>query len=100
MPFISRRSFLMATAGAASFPVFNGVSHAAETDVAIIGAGAAGIAAARRIGASGRRVVVLEAAEQVGGRCITDNATFGVPYDVGAHWLHVPESNPIARLAP
>lgn len=80
--------------------MFNGVSFAAETDVAIIGAGAAGIAAARRIGAAGLRVVVLEAAERVGGRCITDTATFGVPYDVGAHWLHVPESNPVARLAP
>lgn len=100
MPFISRRSFLMATAGAASFPVLNGTSFAAETDVAIIGAGAAGIAAARRIGAAGRRVVILEAAGQVGGRCITDTTTFGVPYDVGAHWLHVPESNPVAKLAP
>ncbi|RKE69135.1 flavin monoamine oxidase family protein [Pseudorhodoplanes sinuspersici] len=89
----------MATAGAASFPVLNGASVAAETDVAIIGGGAAGIAAARRIGAAGRRVVVLEAAEQVGGRCITDTTTFGVPYDVGAHWLHVPESNPVAKLA-
>ena len=100
MALVSRRSFLMATAGAASFPVFNGVSVAAETDVAIIGAGAAGIAAARRIGAAGRRVVLLEAAEQVGGRCITDTTTFGVPYDVGAHWLQVPESNPVAKLAP
>ncbi len=45
-------------------------------------------------------MVVLEAADQVGGRCITDTTTFGVPYDVGAHWLHVPESNPVARLAP
>lgn len=90
----------MATAGAASFPVFHGTSFAAETDVAIVGAGAAGIAAARRIGAAGRRVVVLEAAERVGGRCITDMTTFGVPYDVGAHWLHVPETNPLAKMAP
>lgn len=90
----------MATAGAASFPVFHGVSSAAETDIVIIGAGAAGIAAARRIGAAGRRVVVLEASERVGGRCITDTTTFGVPYDVGAHWLHVPETNPLAKMAP
>lgn len=90
----------MATAGAASLPVFSGASLAAETDVAIVGAGAAGIAAARRLTAGGLRVVVLEAADQVGGRCITDTATFGVPYDVGAHWLHVPESNPVAKLAP
>lgn len=81
-------------------PVFNGASVAAETDVAIIGAGAAGIAAARRLIAGGVRVVLLEAAGQVGGRCITDTTTFDVPYDVGAHWLHVPESNPVAKLAP
>ena len=90
----------MATAGAASLPVFNGASLAAETDVAIIGAGAAGIAAARRLTGAGIRVVLLEASSQVGGRCITDMTTFGVPFDVGAHWLHVPESNPVARLAP
>ena len=79
--------------------MFNGVSLAAETDVAIVGAGAAGIAAARRVGAGGRRVVVLEAADRVGGRCFTDLTTFDVPYDVGAHWLHVPESNPLSRMA-
>ena len=89
----------MATAGAASIPVLNRASFAAEADVAIVGAGAAGIAAARRVGAAGKRVVVLEASERIGGRCITDMTTFDVPYDVGAHWLHVPESNPLSRLA-
>jgi monoamine oxidase len=73
---------------------------AAETDVAIVGAGAAGIAAARKIAAGGRRVVVLEAADRVGGRCVTDTAIFGVPFDVGAHWMHTPDLNPLAKLAP
>ncbi|MGD9921744.1 MAG: flavin monoamine oxidase family protein [Pseudorhodoplanes sp.] len=73
---------------------------AAETEVAIVGAGAAGIAAARKLMAAGRRVVVLEAADRVGGRCITDTATFGMPFDLGAHWMHEPEQNPLARLAP
>jgi monoamine oxidase len=72
----------------------------AETDVAIVGAGAAGIAAARKIIAAGRRVVILEAADRVGGRCITDTETFGVPFDTGAHWLHAPDLNPLAKLAP
>ena len=44
--------------------------------------------------------VVLEASGAVGGRCITDTAIFGVPYDRGARWLHTPEINPVARLAP
>ena len=65
----------------------------------IVGAGAAGIAAARRIIAAGRKCVVLEASGAVGGRCITDTALFGVPYDRGARALHTPETNPVARLA-
>ncbi len=73
---------------------------AAETDVAIVGAGAAGIAAARKLAAAGRRVVILEAADRVGGRCITDTATFGMPFDLGAHWLHAPDLNPLSKLAP
>lgn len=73
---------------------------AAETDVVIVGAGAAGIAAARKILAAGRRVAILEAADRIGGRCITDTATFGLPFDAGAHWLHAPDLNPLAKLAP
>lgn len=68
-------------------------------EVVIVGAGAAGIAAARRLAAAGRRFVLLEAAGVVGGRCITDTTTFGVPYDRGAHWIHMPEINPVAKLA-
>jgi len=34
----------------------------------------------------------------VGGRCITDTKTFGVPYDRGAHWIHMPDVNPVAKL--
>jgi monoamine oxidase len=69
-------------------------------DVIIVGAGAAGIAAARRLTAAGRSFTLIEAADKIGGRCITDTTTFGVPYDRGAHWIHMPEINPVARLAP
>lgn len=69
-----------------------------EADIVVIGAGAAGIAAARRIAAAGRKVIVVEAASQVGGRCITDSSTFGVPFDRGARWIHNPETNPMIRL--
>ena len=72
----------------------------AATDVIIVGAGAAGIAAARRIAAAGRRFVLIEASDHVGGRCITDTKTFGVPYDRGAHWIYVPDLNPLTKLAP
>ena len=69
-------------------------------DVVIVGAGAAGIAAARRLSAAGKRYVVLEAAEEVGGRCITDTKTFGVPYDRGAHWISTPATSIRWRSSP
>jgi monoamine oxidase len=97
---LSRRSFLAASALAMAMPALRSVSEAADVDVVIIGAGAAGIAAARRLAAAGRRAVVLEAAASPGGRCITEARIFGLPYDLGAHWLHAPDINPLAKLAP
>jgi monoamine oxidase len=41
------------------------------------------------------RVMVFEASDRVGGRCTTDTKTFGVPFDLGAHWIHDPDSNPL-----
>lgn len=63
-------------------------------DVVIIGAGSAGIGAARRLMAEGRSVVVIEAANRIGGRAYTDTQTFGVPYDQGCAWLQGPRSIP------
>lgn len=68
----------------------------ADTDVVVIGAGAAGLAAAKRLREAGLGVKLIEAGGRVGGRVWTDTATFGVPYDVGAHWLHNREKNPFA----
>jgi hypothetical protein len=96
---LSRRSFLTASAALATGPAFAaGTAATPPVDVVIIGAGAAGIAAARRIAAAGRKLVVIEAADHVGGRCVTDTRTFGVPYDRGAHWIHAPDFNPLMRL--
>ena len=99
----SRRAFLTASAGLTLAPLFGARVSAAtlprDADVVVIGAGAAGIAAARRIQAAGRKVIVLEASAQVGGRCITDNSTFDVPLDLGARWLHTPETNAVVKLA-
>jgi monoamine oxidase len=61
--------------------------------------GAAGIAAARRITAFNRRFALIEANAVAGGRCLTDTRIFGVPFDVGAHWIYLPGSNPVAKLA-
>src|SRR5262245_64361512 len=75
------------------------IASSGYVDVIIVGAGAAGIAAARKLTAAGRRIAIVEAADHVGGRCITDTQTFGVPYDRGAHWIHMPDINPLAKLA-
>ncbi|MBI5131160.1 MAG: FAD-dependent oxidoreductase [Rhodopseudomonas palustris] len=99
---ISRRRFLGASAGLAVAPLFGGQALAAlprEVDVVVVGAGTAGIAAARRIAAAGRKVIVVEAAPRVGGRCLTDTASFEAPFDRGARFLHNPDSNPLVRLA-
>src|SRR5471030_1678192 len=100
---ITRRDFLAASAASAITPVLGRTAGAAplprEADIVVIGAGAAGIAAARRIQAANRRVIVVEAAGQIGGRCLTDTTTFGVPFDRGARWMHNPDTNPMIRLA-
>lgn len=100
---ITRRDFLSASAGLAVLPVLGGRAAAAplprEADIVVIGAGAAGIAAARRIIAANRKVIVVEAASQIGGRCQTDTTTFDVPFDRGARWMHNPETNPMIKLA-
>jgi len=97
---VDRRIFLAGAAALASAPALGAVAASGETDVAIIGAGAAGIAAARKVAAAGRRFALIEASDRIGGRCFTESRTFGVPYDRGAHWLHMPDLNPLARLAP
>src|SRR6476620_5331389 len=101
---MTRRTFLSASAGLAAVPVLSGGRAGAaplprEADIVVIGAGAAGIAAARRIMAANRKVIVVEASSQAGGRCITDVSTFDVPFDRGARWIHNPEINPMIRLA-
>ena len=68
-------------------------------DVVIIGAGGAGIAAARRLLAAGLNIQILEARARVGGRAATDTATLGVPADLGAAWLHFADENPWTPLA-
>ena len=99
---ITRRDPLAASA-AAVLPSLGGRAWAAplprEADIVVIGAGAAGIAAARRVQAANRKVLVVEADTRLGGRCWTDSATFDVPFDRGARWLHNPEINPMVRLA-
>jgi monoamine oxidase len=99
---MTRRDLLSASAALAAAPLLGARAWGApvprEADIVVIGAGAAGIAAARRIMAANRRVIVVEATGQIGGRCLTDNVTFDVPFDRGARWMHNPDTNPMIRL--
>lgn len=97
---LSRRSFLAASALLAARPALAAKPSGEDADVIVIGAGAAGIAAARRLAAEKLRVLVFEAQDRIGGRCTTNTKTFGVPFDLGAHWIHNPETNPLLAAAP
>lgn len=68
-------------------------------DVAVIGAGAAGLAAARTAHEAGLEVTVLEAKGRTGGRGLTRHEPLGVPFDRGCTWLHSASVNPFTALA-
>ena len=64
-------------------------------DVVIIGAGIAGIEAAKRLHKYGISFVMVEASNRIGGRVHTNNDIFGVPFDTHAHWVNYPSGNPL-----
>jgi monoamine oxidase len=99
MTAITRRSLLASAAALAAAPALGQVPASGQVDVVIIGAGAAGIAAARRVAAAGRRFALIEASDRIGGRCITDVRSFGAPFDRGAHWIRTPDVNPVVKAA-
>ncbi len=70
-----------------------------DPDVLVIGAGCAGIAAARELAKRGRSCIVLEGGPRVGGRAYTESTSLGVPFDHGASWLHQANDNPLTPLA-
>ena len=70
-----------------------------SVDVAIIGAGAAGLGAARALQNSGLSVIVLEARDRVGGRAHTIMASPDVTFDVGCGWLHSADENSFVKIA-
>ena len=70
-----------------------------EVDVAIIGAGAAGLGAARALEHSGLSVIVLEARNRVGGRGHTVMAAPEIVFDLGCGWLHSADRNSFVQIA-
>jgi len=72
-----------------------------DTDIVVIGAGVAGLAAAAKLRADGQDCLVIEAADRIGGRAHTTSpaSLHGAWIDHGATWLHNAERNPLADVA-
>ena len=97
-----RRAFLKflvgATAGLSGGAAAASVSQP-RRKVIVVGAGVAGLAAARKLIESGREVQVIEARDRIGGRVFTSNIWTDAPMDLGASWIHGTRGNPISALA-
>ncbi|GLK66385.1 flavin monoamine oxidase family protein [Hansschlegelia plantiphila] len=70
-----------------------------DIEVAVIGAGAAGIGAARRLHDAGVDVLLIEARDRIGGRSWTVSDPIGGGLDLGCGWLHSGDRNPWTTLA-
>ena len=75
------------------------MSLPSSINVAIIGAGAAGIAAAHGLKNSGLSTIVLEARDRAGGRGHTIMAAPGIAFDLGCGWLHSADKNRFVKIA-
>jgi len=93
-----RRAFLGGLACSGLFPT-SVSSLPANPDVVIIGAGIAGIQATKTLMAAGKSVVVVEAANRIGGRAYTESTTFGQPFDQGCSWISAADNNPFLDIA-
>ena len=96
---LTRRSAVAGLASALSSPALAGLRSEPDFDVLIVGAGPAGIAAARRIAGTKWKFGIIEASDRRGGRCFTESTTFSLPYDQGACSIHVPPRSSLAGLA-
>lgn len=102
-PDLSRRALIGRLGAGCAWSLAAGAPlavHAATTPrrIVVVGAGVAGLAAARRLADAGHGVTVLEARDRLGGRLATDRS-LGLPFDTGAAWIHGATGNPLVALA-
>jgi monoamine oxidase len=97
---LNRRELLQVLGAGALFGGLRTAAGAAPStpDVLVIGAGGAGLTAAKELIRSGVSVLVVEARSRIGGRAHTDTS-LGTPWDRGCSWLHSPNVNPWAAYA-
>lgn len=75
------------------------VQNQSNTDVLIVGAGAAGIAAGRTLAKAQIPFLIIEAKDRIGGRAFSDSTSLGHLWDHGCHWFHSADKNILRRLA-
>ena len=97
MPAATRRAFVLGSIGLAAMPL-KSRAQSGDFDVAIVGAGAAGLACARECARLGASYVLVEARPRIGGRVFTDGS-MGAPFDAGAVYIHWSERNPWTAIA-
>lgn len=93
---IQRRTLLAALAALTASP---SCAARARGRTIVIGAGVAGLAAARALTDAGQEVEVIEARSRIGGRVWTSRLWPDLPVDMGASWIHGTRGNPLTDLA-
>lgn len=86
-----------AAAALAACAPLGGTTRGSGLTVVVVGAGVAGLTAARDLQAAGATVIVLEARDRIGGRTVTE-VREGFPLDLGASWIHGVDGNPVSAL--
>lgn len=89
----------LAACGSARPALAEGRSSRQRRQIVVIGAGLAGLAAARALQDDDNDVVVIEARDRIGGRVWTSHAWPDAPMDLGASWIHGVDGNPLTELA-
>jgi monoamine oxidase len=99
MKLIGRRQFLKTSLSGIAIAALPGISFSqSNPDVVVVGAGSAGLSAMAELNRRGISAICIEGMNRIGGRCYTEDSTFGVPADHGAHWLHGFSKNQIAEF--
>jgi len=96
---LDRRRFLAAMSATLAVPGPAASEPVQAETVLVIGAGIAGLAAARALTARGTSVTLLEARGRIGGRIHTSRLWPDIPVDLGASWIHGVRGNPLTALA-